>query len=47
MQNVLHDVYLSTQPMTDVGSNLENALKKTTEQVKKYTSKRERENTEM
>lgn len=35
MQNVLHDVYLSTQPMTDVASNLENALRKTTEQVEK------------
>lgn len=34
MQNVLQDVYLNTQPMTDLASNLENALKKNTEPVK-------------
>jgi len=35
MQNVLRDVYLNTQPMTDLGSNLENVLQKNTEQLKK------------
>lgn len=35
MQNVLRAVYLNTKPMIDLASNLENALKKNTEQVKK------------
>lgn len=35
MKNVLHDVYLSIQPVTDLAGNLENALKEIMEQVKK------------
>lgn len=35
MENVLHDVYLNMQTVTDLAGNLENALKKNMEQVKK------------
>lgn len=42
MQNVLWDVYLNIQPMIDLASKLENALKKNTEQVKKKVDMYER-----